>query len=58
MNRYQYIARLSEPSTWAGISILLGLLGINFAPDQAQTFIQGGTGLAAALSIFIPEKGK
>lgn len=56
MNRYDYLNRLSEPSTWAGVGMLLGLLGVNLAPEQAQAFVQGGVGLAGLLAIFIREK--
>ena len=56
MNRYDYLARLSEPSTWAGIGIVLGLFGVNLEPGQAQQFVAGGTGLAGLLAVFMGEK--
>lgn len=56
MNRFEYVAKLREPSTWAGVGVLLGLFGVNFAPAEAQAFVQGGTGLAGMLAIFIGEK--
>lgn len=56
MNRFEYINRLREPSTWAGVGILLSLVGINLAPADAQTFVNGGVGLASLLAIFIGEK--
>lgn len=56
MNRFEYLNRLREPSTWAGVGILLSLVGINFAPADAQAFVNGGVGLASLLAIFIGEK--
>lgn len=56
MNRFEYLNRLREPSTWAGVGILLSLVGINLAPADAQTFVNGGVGLASLLAIFIGEK--
>lgn len=56
MNRYDYLARLREPSTWAGLGILLSLFGINMAPEDAQLFVNGGVGLAGLLAVFMREK--
>jgi len=56
MNRFDYLNRLREPSTWAGVGVLLGLFGYNFAPDEAQSFVNGGVGLAGLLAVFIREK--
>lgn len=57
MNRWDYLARLREPSTWAGIGIVAGLFGVNFAPEEAQDFVTGGVAFAGMLSIFMGEKG-
>ena len=56
MNRFEYLNRLREPSTWAGVGILLSLVGINLAPADAQALVNGGVGLASLLAIFIGEK--
>jgi len=56
MNRFDYLTRLREPSTWAGIGIVLSLFGFQMEPGQAQQFVLGGTGLAGLLSVFIGEK--
>ena len=58
MNRWDYMARLQEPSTWAGLGVVMGLFGINFAPAEAQVFVQGGVGFAGLVAIFMGEKGK
>jgi len=57
MSKYEYVSKLTQPSTWAGIGILLSLFGVDLAPDQAQVFVQGGVGLAGILAIFMNEKG-
>lgn len=56
MNRYDYLTRLREPSTWAGLGILLSLFGINMAPEDAQLFVNGGVGLGGLLAVFMREK--
>ena len=56
MNRFDYVAKFKEPSTWAGVGILLGLFGVNLAPAEAQVFVQVGTGFAGLLAMFIGER--
>ena len=51
------LARLKEPSTYAGLGGLLGLVGVKFAPEQLTAIIGIITAIAFALSIFLPEKG-
>lgn len=58
MNRFEYLAKFSQPSTWAGLGILLGLFGVNMAPAEATSFVNGGVGLAGLLAIFLNEKGR
>ncbi len=48
--------RLSEPSTWAGFAVLLGVFGINIAPEVLAPVIQGVTGIAGAAAILLGEK--
>ena len=52
------LARLREPSTWAGLGILAGLFGFNLAPADAQVFVQVGVGLSGLLAVVIGEKAK
>jgi hypothetical protein len=52
-------ARLKEPSTWAGLSLLATILGLNVPPGtnealQALLMIFGGG--AAAGAVALPEK--
>lgn len=56
MNRFDFLNKMREPSTWAGIGILLGLFGVNLAPAEAQVFVQGGVGFAGLLAVFMGEK--
>ncbi len=64
------IKRLREPSTWAAISVLLGLVGLNplviqavgslldIAPSVVQLFgVVGATGAATA-GVMMPERGE
>ena len=48
------IARLNEPSTWAGLSVLGAIAGIN--PVYFQSIHGLFTAGMAALAVFIPEK--
>lgn len=50
-------ARLKEPSTWAGVAVILGLLGVKFvqAPEW-NDLVTGATGLAAALAVLFKEQ--
>ena len=57
MNRYEYLARLREPSTWAGIAALLSVFGLDLAPADGQAIVQGGVGLAGLLAVIMSEKG-
>jgi len=47
--------RLKEPSTWAGLSILLAVFGVHVAPEIMQPAIQGLTGIAATASVLLKE---
>lgn len=47
--------RAKEPSTWAGFSVLLGLFGVQIAPEMAQGVIQIVTGAAAVGAVLLPE---
>ncbi len=50
-------ARLREPSTWAGLAVLLGLLRVNIDPGLWQVVTLWGTAAAAALAILLSEAG-
>ncbi len=48
------LARLREPSTWAGIAVIAGMFGNHVAPD---TIVHGGMALAGVASMLLPEQG-
>jgi hypothetical protein len=50
------IKKLKEPSTWAGLGVLVGVLGLPVTPDQWTALVQVMTALAAALAVFLPER--
>jgi hypothetical protein len=51
-------SRLSEPSSWGGIAVLLGLVGVHVSNETFQTIATAGSALAGAAAYFIPEKKK
>lgn len=50
--------RLREPSSMAGISVLLGLFGVQIAPEVAHAVIQIVSGVAAVGAVLLPENQK
>ena len=52
------LARLKEPSSYAGLSVLLGLFGVHLAPEKFTAIIGIATAVAGALAIFLPEGTK
>ena len=55
MNRWDYLSLLKQPSTWAGVAMLLGFFGVHIAPDAV---VQAGVGVAGSLAVLLPEQGK
>jgi hypothetical protein len=53
-----FLARLREPSTYAGVSVLLGLFGVQLAPELMQGAIQAITGAAAVAAVILGERSK
>ena len=49
------IQRMKEPSTWAGVSVVLIALGINVSEAELATI---GGGISAFLAIFLRERGE
>lgn len=47
--------RLKEPSTWAGLAILLSMLGAPVAPEQLQALMAIAGSVAAGAAVLIPE---
>jgi hypothetical protein len=51
-------ARLREPSTYAGLAVLLGLLGLHDVPEAVKYISEVGMGLGGLIAIFLPEVKK
>lgn len=52
------IQRFKEPSSWAGIAVLINVLGglVGLPPGAADVIVQAGSGIAAALAFFMAER--
>ena len=51
---YKLFSRLKEPSTWAGLSALAILFGVN--PDTASVVAQAVGAVAGAVAVLLPER--
>lgn len=49
------IARLKEPSTWAGLSVILAMFGIGVEQEELAIV---GAGVGSFLAIVLRERGK
>lgn len=49
-------ARAREPSTWAGLAVLLALAGVEVAPEQLAATAQLLATLAGAAAVLLPER--
>jgi hypothetical protein len=59
MSFLSYIVnRMKEPSTYAGLAALLGVVGLKVAPDQLNALITVLTALAGAIAVFVPDLNK
>ncbi len=57
MNQLNYIlARLKEPSTYRGLAILGGLVGISLDPDQWTAISAAVAGVIGLVEVFRREK--
>ncbi|WP_199720795.1 hypothetical protein [Azospirillum cavernae] len=45
------ISRLSEASTWRGLSLLAAALGVNIAPELQQSIITAGIAVAGLVGV-------
>jgi hypothetical protein len=50
------VARLKEPSTFAGLAALLAAFGVQVEPGILQAVIAVLTGIAGLASVFLGEK--
>jgi hypothetical protein len=49
------LTRFKEPSSWAGLSALVAMVGLNVNPGLLQSVTLIGAGLCGVLAFFIPE---
>lgn len=52
------LARAKEPSTYAGLATIIGLVGIKVAPDQFAALVAVATAVAGAVAVFLPDVTK
>lgn len=52
----QVVDRLKEPSTYAGVAVVLGLLGVHVTPEAWQGVVSLMGVVGAIAAIVIPEK--
>jgi hypothetical protein len=50
------VARLREPSTYAGLAALLAAAGLHPAPDVLAAAVNAAVALAGLAAVLIPEK--
>lgn len=50
--------RFKEPSSWAGIGVLLGLFGVHIAPEGMTAIVTAITGLCGLAAFFLKEKAQ
>ena len=48
--------RLSEPSTWRGIILILTSAGVNIAPAMADAIIGAGIGICGLVGVLTADK--
>lgn len=46
---------LRYPSTYKGLFTILGLIGVNVAPDHADTIANAAIGVVGAISLFLSD---
>jgi hypothetical protein len=56
MNLQYILSRAKEPSTWRGISILIGVLGIQANPEAINQIGMATGAVISAIEIFRKEK--
>lgn len=50
------LARMKEPSTYAGLGALLGVLGLHFSAAQLNALVSALAALAGLAAVFFPER--
>jgi hypothetical protein len=52
----EMLKRFREPSTYAGLGVLLGVVGVSLAPADLQSVVWLLSGLAGVVAMFVKEK--
>ena len=52
-----FLARAKEPSSYAGLAILLGMAGVSIAPAEWQAIVGVLTAIASLIAVVLPELG-
>ncbi len=55
--RHYILNRLSEASTWRGITMLLTALGIGIDPEQAAAITGAGLAIVGVINVFKKDAG-
>ena len=50
------LAKLVQPSSWAGLAVLFQAIGWNVSDDLMKTIVQVASGVAALAAFFLNEK--
>lgn len=54
---WEYIKnRMSEASTWRGLIVLAGLIGVTLSPEQKEAIVTFGLALYGVIGTFFPDK--
>lgn len=52
------LERFKEPSSWAGVGVLLGLFGVKIAPEGMELLAVAAAAVCGVLAFFLKEKAK
>ena len=50
--------RFKEPSSWAGLSVILTLAGLKVSGVEVGYIVDIGVGVCGLIAFFVPEKAK
>jgi hypothetical protein len=53
----RFFTTMRQPSSWAGVAVLLAAFGVPLSGEQWQAVVNLGIAAAGAAAIFLPEKG-
>lgn len=54
--RQTIVNRLREPSTWAGVSILAAMFGVQLPPGLGEAVSTIVAGMSAVAAVVVPER--